>query len=188
MGPNDQVLTIIRALEQLGIEYMLVGSYSSNLYGVPRATQDADLVVQLKGESVGAVARLIGPAFKLDPQLSFETTTSTTRYVISHPGSGFKIELFLLSQDAHDQERFARRMASTLAGHPVCVPTAEDVVITKLRWSKGGDRRKDVDDARNVLAVQQGTIDLDYIRGWTDRHGTRQLLEQLLAQIEAQKL
>ena len=65
-------------------------------------------------------------------------------------------------------------------GRPVWLPTAEDVVVTKLRWSKGGKRAKDLEDVKNVLAVQRGKLDLNYIRQWCDQHGTRQLLEQLL--------
>ena len=36
---------VLDALEQADIPYMLVGSFASNLYGVPRATQDADVVI-----------------------------------------------------------------------------------------------------------------------------------------------
>ena len=38
-----------------------------------------------------------------------------------------------------------------------------------------------VEDVRNVLVVQIGRLDLDYVRGWCDRHGTRELFEKLLA-------
>ena len=61
------------------------------------------------------------------------------------------------------------------------VASAEDVIITKLRWSKNGRRSKDIDDVRNVLAVQAGKLDMPYIRGWCDAHKTRELLEATLA-------
>jgi hypothetical protein len=38
---GDALLAVIDALESVGIPYMLVGSYSSNVYGVERSTQDA---------------------------------------------------------------------------------------------------------------------------------------------------
>jgi hypothetical protein len=63
------------------------------------------------------------------------------------------------------------------------VPTAEDVVVTKLRWSKHGQRAKDVDDVKNVLRVQAGGLDLPYIRHWCDLHGTRDLFERLLQSV-----
>lgn len=181
MNPNDLVFRVIDALDQVGIPYMLVGSYSSNVYGVPRATQDADMVLQLKNEPISAVARLLGSDLKLDPQMSFETVTATMRHIVLHTDSSFKIELFLLSDDPHDQRRFVRRRPAQLAGRTVYLPSPEDVIITKLRWSKGGNRSKDVNDVVNVLAVQAGALDLAYIRDWTDRHGTRELFERLLA-------
>ena len=46
MTGDEAVLAVIEALEGLGVGYMLVGSLSSNFYGIPRATQDADFVIQ----------------------------------------------------------------------------------------------------------------------------------------------
>ena len=102
------------------------------------------------------------------------------RHIAVHLKTTYKIELFHLSSDPHDQSRFARMQAIDFEGRPVWLPTAEDVVVTKLRWSKGGKRAKDLEDVKNVLAVQRGKLDLNYIRQWCDQHGTRQLLEQLL--------
>ena len=181
MNSNDITLAVLRAIEQLGLPYMLVGSYSSNMYGVPRATQDADFVVQMGDTPISEVCRLLGEDFRLDPQMSFESVTGTMRYILSHRFSSFKVELFLLSNDLHDQQRFARRRQAAFLGKAVSVPTAEDVIITKLRWSKGGARRKDVDDVENVLAVQGDALDLAYIRQWCDRHSTREMFEKLLS-------
>jgi hypothetical protein len=61
------------------------------------------------------------------------------------------------------------------------LPTPEDVIVTKLRWSKGGNRAKDVDDVVNVLKVQSDRLDLPYIRQWCDAHGTRALFERLVS-------
>ena len=54
------------------------------------------------------------------------------------PTDPFSIELFLLSDDAHDQERFARRRREQIARPRRLLPTVEDVIITKLRWSHAG--------------------------------------------------
>jgi hypothetical protein len=177
---TDLVLRLIGIFEAAGVQYMLVGSYSSNYYGRPRATKDADFVVLITPDQLDAVARALGNEFKVDHQMSFETITMTTRYIIKHPATAFTIELFVLSSDAHDQERFQRRQHVDFEGKAAWLPTAEDVVVTKLRWSKAGKRSKDVDDVARVLAVRGSQLDLDYIRHWCDQHGTRSLFEQLL--------
>jgi hypothetical protein len=112
---------------------MLSGSLASNFYGVPRATQDADLV----------------------------------------------LALFDLIDDPHDRERFSRRRAATVLGRRVSLPTAEDVIVSKLRWFRLAGRRKDWDDARNVMAVQHGVLDQPYLRHWCADLAILDLLETI---------
>ena len=47
-----------RVFEALGVPYVFVGSLASSARGVPRATNDADLVVELRQEHV---ALLVAP-------------------------------------------------------------------------------------------------------------------------------
>jgi len=91
--------------------------------------------------------------------MSFETVTATRRYKLQLPDDPFSVELFLLSDDAHDLERFARRRQERIFNRDVFIPTPEDVIVMKLRWSHGGRRGKDLDDAQNVIAVQSDCID-----------------------------
>jgi len=175
MKANDIVIPVLDALHQLQLPFMLVGSFSSNMYGEERTTQDADFVIQLT-RPLGELAAALGPRFRLDSQLSFETVTMTSRYVAEFEEGPFKIEFFLLRDDPYDQERFRRRVAKPFRDRTVFVPTAEDVVVQKLRWS----RPKDIIDARLVIAVQIGKLDLAYIRKWCAEFGKRDLLERLL--------
>lgn len=185
MSATDLVLRLLSIFERLAIPYMLVGSYSSNYYGRPRSTKDADFVVILSENELAALRAALGSDFKLDPQISFETITMTTRYVILHPATAFKIELFLLTEDPHDRSRFSRRQQVDFEGHPAWLPTVEDVIIQKLRWSRGGKRAKDISDASEVIWLQKANLDLAYIRHWTAQHQTAELFERLLASSEA---
>ncbi len=52
--------------------------------------------------------------------------------------------------------------------------------MQKLRWG----RSKDLDDARDVLAVQgPETLDMAYIEAWCARHSTTERLQSALAAI-----
>src|SRR5262249_44638762 len=146
MTSKDVVVAVIDALGAAGVAFMLVGSFSTNRYGIPRSTKDADFVVELGDTTIASVARHFPPGVRLDPQLSFETVTMTRKFEATVEGSPFTVELFLLSRDEHDLERFRRRR-DTLLGREVDLPTPEDLIITKLRWG----RPKDLDDARDVI-------------------------------------
>ena len=74
---NEATVSVIEALEACEIPYMLVGSYSSNAYGIPRSTQDADFVIELGEASITELARRLAPSIRIDPQMSFETVTMT---------------------------------------------------------------------------------------------------------------
>lgn len=174
-------LQVVDAVTAAGIPYMLVGSFASNFHGIPRSTKDADFVIQLEGGVGTGFAARLGADFILDPQLSFETVTGTFRQFIRHRQSAFKVELFLLSQDAHDQMRFSRRREELLFGRKVWLLTAEDVIVSKLRWARSKDR----DDVRNVLAVQQSRLDWSYLESWCRLHGTLALLEEIRRTVPA---
>ncbi|HYE20689.1 MAG TPA: hypothetical protein VEA69_19740 [Tepidisphaeraceae bacterium] len=183
MDPKLIMLQVAEALETLDVQYMLVGSFSSNAYGIPRSTFDADFVIEATTIDFGALARALGPDLNVEQQLQLETVTGRSRYVARHTAVDFTVELFLLDEDPHNAERFARRRRSNMFGRPVWLPTAEDVVIQKLRWYGRARRHKDYDDVKDVLAVQRDNLDFDYIRAWCDRHGTRAILEELLQRL-----
>jgi hypothetical protein len=179
MSGEEAALAVIATLEDQAIPYMLVGSFSSNYYGIPRSTEDADFVVQLGSRTARELADLLGSSFRLNPQMSFESVTMTTRHLLEIVGGSFTIELFNLGDDPHDQERFRRRRAVPLLGRSVTLPSAEDVIITKLRWATQGQRSKDWNDIRDVVAVQGDSIDWHYVHSWTERHGTRAVLDDI---------
>jgi hypothetical protein len=180
---DEATIAAIDALDALKVPYMLVGSLSSNLHGVPRSTRDADFVVQLSQGDVAAIIARLGPQFRLDPQISFESVTGTAHYIIDVVDLPYRIELFRLSDDPFDQERFARRQHFPLLGRQARVQTSEDVVIVKLLWGRGLARSKDLDDVRGIIAVQGDRLDWGYIHHWCDLHGTRELLDRVRTSI-----
>jgi hypothetical protein len=172
-------LRVAGALEACEIPFLLTGSFASNYYGIPRSTNDADFVLQAEHAVGPELAKRLGEDFILDSQLTFETNTGTLRQGLRHKTKAFKVELFLLSKDAHDQSRFQRRRAVQLHDRRVWLPSPEDVVVTKLRWARG----KDKEDVRDVLAVQGDRLDWGYIQLWCGQHGTLGLLNEIKSSV-----
>ncbi len=159
---------------------MVVGSFARSFHSFARSTQDADIVVAVNWAGLDRFLAELGPGFSLDPQGTFEKNTGTLRQTLIHKETEFKTELFLLSDDPFDQERFRRKLAFDFNGHPSFVLTAEDVIVTKLRSA----RSKDIEDIRDVMAVKGAdTLDWTYLHHWTALHGTRAKLDEIRASI-----
>ena len=176
MTIDDVALRVIDALDREGVPYMLVGAFSSNYHGIPRSTEDADFVVSLTVPLTADFVKRLGDDFEADPQMSFETNTGTVRQQeFRVKGTLFKVELFRLSDDPFDRQRWERRQTVAVEGRQVWLPTAEDVIVMKLRWA----RSKDKDDVRDVMSVKRGKLDWPYIEEWCRRHGSLALMEEI---------
>lgn len=163
---EEAVYALLDLLNEAQVPYMMVGSFSSNAYGEARSTKDADFVVQLEPKMRQTMLGKLPREFEIDWQVSFETITGHTRQILRIPSIPFEIELFDLSNEPFDQSRFARRQRTALEGHTVWLPTAEDVVVQKLRWAKLGKRDKDMLDAVGILRVRRENLDWEHIEKW----------------------
>jgi hypothetical protein len=185
MTAEDISQRVVDILNAHNVAYMVVGSLSTNFHSIVRSTKDADIVVQ----SVFAdAARLIArefPELQLDPQIGFESVTGARKLVLrTDVGEGFIVEVFELTEDAHDQERFRRRLLVDWGGHPTWIATAEDAVVTKTRWAHSLDRKKDMADIETVIGVRGDGLDWPYIEAWCQRHGSHNLLVALRENVE----
>ena len=180
MNELNVALEIIRALKSHHVEFMVTGSLASNYWGRPRSTQDVDVVLRAEHLDLSAFLAALGPEYRSDRQLQFETITATQRYVITHVPTQFKAELFALSDDPFDQSRFQRRTEGVFEDMSIPFSTPEDTVVQKLRWLKGSGTQKHREDLRSVLAVQKDNLDWDYVRRWTGQHSTNELLDEIM--------
>ena len=133
---EDAVAELLDTLNQLSIDYMVVGSFSSNRYGVPRATKDADLVLKIETAERETLFSKLPESFEIDPQVTFEMVTGTWRQIIEIPTIPFTIELFELSKDLHDQERFSRRKLMTLLARQAGCPQRKTSLFRSCAGTK----------------------------------------------------
>jgi hypothetical protein len=173
---------VIEAAESAGVDFMAVGAIAAGAYGVPRSTRDVDLLVSIqRTDAVSAVIAKLDPIVEFKAQVVFDTLTWGRRHVgQSRSLPPFKVELFEMFDDSFVQSEFSRRQKVfvPMLGRITWLPTPEDVVVQKLRWG----RSKDLDDARDVLAVQgPESLDMAYIEKWCAQHGTTDRLKAALA-------
>ncbi len=171
----------LTAILATGVEHVLVGGLAINMYAIPRSTMDVDFVVAAPMLFIDRIAEHFPASFHVASHPQMELLTGTYRWIVEVDGTEFKVEIFHLGNDPHHHELFRRRLSefSPEFDREVWLPTPEDLVIQKLRWA----RRKDLDDARNILAVQGAAIDYAHIETWCARHGTLARLAEVRAGI-----
>ncbi len=142
-------------LRALGIEYMVTGSYASSMQGAPRSTHDLDLVVALPDEASSArlAAAFPAPDFYVDRDAVRAAVRSRRMFNVLDARTGEKVDFWLLTDEAFDRSRFARRRAEALpgGGPPIDVSRSEDTILMKLCWTKlAGGSEKHFTDALRV--------------------------------------
>ncbi|MBI5303043.1 MAG: hypothetical protein HY868_12975 [Chloroflexi bacterium] len=179
MEQQELFLRVIEILDTLNIPYMVTGSFAVNFYGIPRTTHDIDLVVQIQLTDADRLAREFPPDFYADPESMRQAIQQQFMFNVIDPGSGVKIDFWMLRHDAYDIERFQRRRAQSVFGKIIWMPSPEDVILSKLLWYKEAQTDKHLNDARGVWDVQKESLDLGYLREWASKLTVRNSFEEL---------
>lgn len=182
---NEALAVLLRVLDELGIRYFAVGSVASSIHGLPRFTQDVDLVVQIEPAHIDRLASLTGHAYYMDVN---EARNAVARgRALIHLATAYKIDLFPLGESAFHASELSRaeiRDWPVPDASPIRLPvaSAEDTVLSKLVWYQQGGRVSDR-QWNDILGIAaRGRLDKAYLRDWALRPGVVDLLEKLLAE------
>ena len=174
---------LVRAFNELGIRYVVGGSFASSLYGIPRATQDVDLVAEMELSHGEALAGSLASEFYVDAGMIADAIRRRASFNVIHLATMFKADIFVARHDAWSREEFSRANTQELdtsegALH-VRFASAEDTVLHKLVWYRLGNEVSDRQwsDALAVLKVQAASLDREYLDRWAHQLGVYDLLD-----------
>lgn len=144
---------------------MLIGALALSVWGRPRATLDIDFMIlaaKIPERLVWALARL---GFNLD--LEWERRNPFLKGFQSRFRSKTLTLDILLRRDEHHDDAFRRRCKRYHRGMYIWFPSAEDLILLKLR----AGRHTDFDDVVGILERAGDGLDLRYLSGWARRLG-----------------
>lgn len=181
----EVTLRITAVLEALGVEYLVGGSLASSLYGKPRATQDVDIVADLRPEHVPPLVAALRDDFYLDEAAIRDAVTRRATFNVIHLGTLFKADVFVAGSDLPTRRELARRQSYTLDVDPpadILVASPEDIIVQKLHWYRLGDHvsERQWTDAMSVVAIQGNALDVEYMRMLASDLGVTDLLARAL--------
>jgi hypothetical protein len=163
-------------LERLSIPYMITGSLAASHHGRPRATHDADLVVDLDGDRLDALVRDLDAAnFYVDPAGARDALAHRRQFNVIDTRYACKVDLIIRKDRAFSREEFDRRQYVDVGfGRPLAMVTPEDAILSKLEWAKRTDSERQLRDAAAIVELNPA-VDRRYVARWAEELGVSDL-------------
>jgi len=174
---------VIKVLEQLNTPYMVVGGFAAIVYGEPRLTIDVDIVVDVKWGHIGPfVAAFPIPDYYVSEEGIRDSLQRCYPFNVIQPTTGAKVDLVPLPRDPFTRAAFQRRQRLQYdeAGHSATFITPEDIIVAKLIAYRETESDKHLRDARSVLMMQWGELDLEVVRRTARASGVLEQFDLLL--------
>ena len=174
--PNDPLLQVVAHLEKLDIPYAITGSVAGTFFGHNRVTVDIDMIIDLRLAVVRALVDGLEGEYYIDEPAVADAVRRGTMFNIIPSFGGPKVDLFPLTDDPFEQSKFARRTQRAWKDGQVSVVTAEDLVISKLRWAQVSHSDRQIGDVRTIMASGH-SLDDEYLDYWIRKLGLEDLLD-----------
>lgn len=161
--------TVVGILDETGVPHMLTGSLAAAYYATPRATQDVDVVIDVRSDDVQRlVDRMLANGFYVDRTAALDAHRSRGQFNAIDPEGGWKVDLIVRKDRPFSETEFGRRQTAELLGIEVSLATIEDVLLSKLEWSRLGDSELQRRDVLQLLERAGDRIDRQYVDRWVD--------------------
>ena len=186
--PLEITLKVTRVFDLLEIPYLIGGSLASALYGIVRATMDADLVAEIEIRHIPMFVERLKEEFYIDPEMILDAIHFKSSFNLIHLTSMFKVDVFILKQRPFDLEQMQRREKKMIGDSPenqFFFSTAEDIILAKLEWFRAGGEvsERQWRDILGVLDIQSSQLNFNYLKQWAANLEVLDLLQRGLKEV-----
>ena len=157
MGMLDFYIRVVKALDDIGAPYMIVGAFGGTIFGITRATHDIDIIVDLRETDFEALSQKFPlPRYYAGPEMIKNSVEMGIMFNIIDSSEGYKADFVPLKREPEYQLAFDRRIRETFTDENdesfeawVAQPT--DIIIGKLQAWNEGRSNKHPDDIFAIL-------------------------------------
>jgi len=151
---------LARVLSEHSLRWYVFGAQAVVAHGRPRLTEDVDVTVELGPiDSRTLVHHLDAAGFELSPIADEEFVAATRVLPFVHRATGMAVDV-VLAGPGLEELFLAEAKQLDLGGVTVPVIRLEHLLVTKILAA----RRKDLEDAQEILRGRRAEVDIGVIR------------------------
>jgi hypothetical protein len=172
---EDALARLLSLLESSHVPFMLTGSIASTAHGVPRATTDLDVVIDPSAPELDALLlALTEGGWRIDggQARARREVVRRSHFVVVDDATSWKVDLVIRKERPFSIAEFERRERVEVLGVPAWVASAEDIIVSKLEWSKQAtditQRSRQRRDVAGVVASRGAELDRTYVEHWVE--------------------
>ena len=174
---------VIKALDQLSIQYYIGGSVASSIYGMARATMDVDIVADIGELHIPKLKQLLHEQYYIDEDMIKEAIRTSSSFNLIHFETALKIDIFIYNDEPHQRQAIERKVKDKFdeqGNLEYYFSAPEDIIIAKLQWYVKGNKVSERQwlDIIGVIKVQGENLDIDYLTSWSKKLGVYSLLKK----------
>lgn len=169
-----------KRLEDSKIPYMLTGSLAANFYAVPRMTRDIDIVVEILEINASKFFQIFQSDFYIDKTSISDAIKREGMFNIIHNDTIFKVDFVVRKNSDYRITEFQRRRRVELDNIPIWIVSPEDLIISKLIWTRDIMSDTQIKDVKNLL-ISTKDLDKGYIEQWVQKFGLNNIYEKVKA-------
>lgn len=171
---SKDLLSFLRKIEAINLDYMITDSVASILYGRPRLTQDMDVVVVFPVTKIEHFVRSFDVEdYYCPPDEAIKEALrlgDKGHLNIIDQRTGFKIDIYPAGREALIQWGFEyKKRVELIENEMVWVAPPEYVILKKLTYYREGGSQKHLEDIKGMLEVSSEQIDVATLEAWASK-------------------
>ncbi len=167
--------------EKLGVEYMLTGSMALLHYAVGRMTRDIDIVIEVSNTDSKSIIEEFEPDYYVPHNRVQDAMKRKFMFNLLHQETVVKVDCIIRKDSEYQKLAFENRKKIKFGDFEVWTISKEDLILSKLLWSKDTKSELQMRDVSNLL---QTDYDESYVKTWANKLEIHQSLNECLEMLK----
>ncbi|CAN5505936.1 hypothetical protein BH10ACI1_BH10ACI1_04280 [soil metagenome] len=168
-------------IEPLGIKYMLTGSMAMMRYASFRQTADIDIILEFNSDDKDKFIKALEPDYYIPPAAVSRGFETKRMFNVIHIETAFKVDCVPKKSSGFQQSAFDRREKTDYYGGEIWIISKEDLILSKLWWSKDTNSEMQFKDIRSIMF---SGFNKNYAEKWLDELGVGENYFKCLNEVE----